>query len=48
LDASGAPIERDVGQRNGRTAAPVVAGRGRERQHCANIGSQAANELRIV
>jgi len=48
LDASGTPVERDISQRNRRTATQVVASCGRERQHCVNIGRQAANELRIV
>lgn len=48
LDAGGAPAERHVGERDARPAAPVVPGRGRGREHGANVGRQATDELRPV
>lgn len=48
LDTSGAPAEGDVGERDARAVAPLVSGRGRQRQHGADTGRQAADELRPV
>jgi len=48
LDAGGTPAERDVGERDACPAAPLVPGRGRQREHGVAVGRQTADELRPV